>query len=128
MVTLSIRSMFVHHNAHELRDARLVQILMNISPVLSRCIGRTFGKTLQQIGHIRTPRVTRVTFSMVSSTSQVAFGSGRARFRRPLDSDLTPLRRQHSQSIAQGVEDSQSVNFGIPRRAEYSPSKRKNDQ
>lgn len=113
MVTLGMISWFLqYHNAQEQRDASTNTDENRPRPV---ALVRPLARPYDRLGTSEPHRVTRVTSSVVSSTSQVAQGSGRARFRHSLNSDLTPLRRPHSQSIAQGEEAPQSVNFRDPR-------------
>ena len=72
MVTLGIRSMFLHHNAQERRDA-------STNTDEHKPLARPYGR----LGTSQHHRVTIVTSSVVSSTTQFALGSGRARFRPP---------------------------------------------
>ena len=100
-----------YHNAQERQDASTNTDNIPRPVALVRTLARPYNR----LGTSQPHRVTRVTSSVVSSTTQVAQGSGRARFRHSLNSDLTPLRRPHLQSIAQGEEAPQSVNFREPR-------------
>ena len=113
MVTLGMISWFLqYHNAQERRDASTNTDENRPCPV---ALVRPLVRPYDRLGTSQPHRVTRETSSVVSSTAQVAQGSVRARFRHSLNSDLTPLRRSHSQSIAQGEEAPQSVNFRDPR-------------
>ena len=113
MVTLGIISWFLQYlNAQEWRDASTNTDEYRPRPI---ALVRPLARPYDRLGTSQPHRVTRVTSSVVSSTTQVARGSGRARFRHSLNSDLAPLRRPHLQPIAQGEEAPQSVNFRDPR-------------
>ena len=113
MVTLGILSWFLqYHNAQERRDANTNTDVYRPCPI---ALVRPLARTYDRLGTLQPHLVTRLTSSVVSPTTQVAWGSGRARFRHSLNSDLAPLRRPHSQPIAHGEEAPQSVNFRDPR-------------
>ena len=113
-VKLGIISWFLqYNNAQERQDASSSTDEHRPHPV---ALVRPSARPYDRLGTLQSHIVMRATPSVVLSTIQVAQRSGRARFRHSLDSDLTPLRKPHSQSITQGGEDPQSVNFRNPRR------------
>ena len=114
MVTLGIISWFLqYNNAQERQDASTNTDEHRPLPV---ALVRPLARPYDRFGISQFHTVMRATPSVVLSTIQVAQRSGRTRFRHSLDSDLTPLRKTHSQSITQGGEDPQSVNFRNPKR------------